>query len=168
MRTHSRTCRVLVAIGLAGCLLTFIAWMLSARWTVGYDTEYWTLSIGSGRIGLGVNNDIIRGVRGFKPVDPRWIFVDWWDFPAESLSSPRGGDFGLCLPGVSRGPTHSGAGLPCWVIATMFATPPAVMWWRSRRMPAGHCQKCGYNLTGNVSGRCPECGTAIRPQDDTR
>ncbi len=22
------------------------------------------------------------------------------------------------------------------------------------------CETCGYNLTGNVSGRCPECGTA--------
>ncbi|UCG15461.1 MAG: hypothetical protein JSV19_09200 [Phycisphaerales bacterium] len=24
--------------------------------------------------------------------------------------------------------------------------------------PRGHCQSCGYNLTGNVSGVCPECG----------
>jgi hypothetical protein len=23
------------------------------------------------------------------------------------------------------------------------------------------CRQCSYNLTGNVSGRCPECGTAI-------
>jgi hypothetical protein len=23
------------------------------------------------------------------------------------------------------------------------------------------CRKCGYNLTGNVSGVCPECGTRI-------
>ena len=23
------------------------------------------------------------------------------------------------------------------------------------------CRKCAYNLTGNVSGRCPECGTPI-------
>ncbi|HVP12092.1 MAG TPA: hypothetical protein VMV94_13005, partial [Phycisphaerae bacterium] len=23
------------------------------------------------------------------------------------------------------------------------------------------CTNCGYNLTGNVSGRCPECGRAI-------
>jgi hypothetical protein len=23
------------------------------------------------------------------------------------------------------------------------------------------CRKCGYNLTGNVSGRCPECGTPV-------
>lgn len=25
--------------------------------------------------------------------------------------------------------------------------------------PPGHCQSCGYDLTGNVSGVCPECGT---------
>ncbi len=24
-----------------------------------------------------------------------------------------------------------------------------------------HCQRCGYSLTGNVSGTCPECGTTI-------
>ena len=24
----------------------------------------------------------------------------------------------------------------------------------------GHCRKCHYNLTGNTSGICPECGTA--------
>ena len=27
--------------------------------------------------------------------------------------------------------------------------------------PVGHCQQCGYNLAGNVSGRCPECGVTI-------
>jgi len=27
--------------------------------------------------------------------------------------------------------------------------------------PPGHCQTCGYNLTGNVSGVCSECGTPI-------
>jgi predicted RNA-binding Zn-ribbon protein involved in translation (DUF1610 family) len=27
--------------------------------------------------------------------------------------------------------------------------------------PTGHCHRCGYNLTGNVSGVCPECGTKI-------
>jgi rubrerythrin len=33
-------------------------------------------------------------------------------------------------------------------------------WWWDRRSKTrfGHCQKCGYNLTGNVSGVCPECG----------
>ncbi len=30
----------------------------------------------------------------------------------------------------------------------------------------GHCAECGYNLTGNVSGVCPECGLAIRGAAD--
>ncbi len=27
----------------------------------------------------------------------------------------------------------------------------------------GLCRKCEYNLTGNESGICPECGTVIKP-----
>ena len=34
-------------------------------------------------------------------------------------------------------------------IQRAFCTPP---------VPEGCCLACGYNLTGNVSGRCPECG----------
>jgi hypothetical protein len=33
--------------------------------------------------------------------------------------------------------------------------------WR-RRPPPGHCRACGYNLKGNISGVCPECGEAVR------
>ncbi len=29
----------------------------------------------------------------------------------------------------------------------------------------GTCPYCGYNLTGNVSGVCPECGTAVQEHD---
>lgn len=29
------------------------------------------------------------------------------------------------------------------------------------RRKAVHCESCDYNLTGNESGVCPECGTAI-------
>ena len=27
-----------------------------------------------------------------------------------------------------------------------------------RAIPAGHCLTCAYNLDGNLSGICPECG----------
>lgn len=28
-------------------------------------------------------------------------------------------------------------------------------------IPPGHCTTCGYNLTGNVSGKCSECGEPV-------
>jgi hypothetical protein len=28
---------------------------------------------------------------------------------------------------------------------------------------SGHCGNCDYDLTGNVSGTCPECGTPCTP-----
>ena len=30
-----------------------------------------------------------------------------------------------------------------------------------RQRKKGLCLKCGYNLTGNVSGVCPECGEKV-------
>lgn len=39
-------------------------------------------------------------------------------------------------------------------------------WTRIRIFGEGHipCAKCGYDLMGNTSGICPECGTAIEPE----
>lgn len=33
--------------------------------------------------------------------------------------------------------------------------------WRTRYVPSHLCLACEYNLTGNVSGICPECGTPV-------
>ncbi|RJP35828.1 MAG: hypothetical protein C4547_08755 [Phycisphaerales bacterium] len=33
----------------------------------------------------------------------------------------------------------------------------------NRPLPEGICVKCGYDPRGNVSGRCPECGTQLPP-----
>jgi len=54
---------------------------------------------------------------------------------------------------------------PFWFLACIFSVLPAT--WvvlrraRSRRIARRLCPTCGYNLTGNVSGVCPECGAAI-------
>jgi hypothetical protein len=49
-----------------------------------------------------------------------------------------------------------------WIIST---TPWIALgflrWRRKSRTRSGECQQCNYNLTGNTSGICPECGTAI-------
>jgi len=36
-------------------------------------------------------------------------------------------------------------------------------WCRWIRIESRRCSHCGYDLTGNVSGRCPECGEPLRP-----
>jgi len=42
-----------------------------------------------------------------------------------------------------------GLGVACFVL--MVLPSP-------REHPPGHCRACGYDLTLNQSGRCPECG----------
>jgi len=44
--------------------------------------------------------------------------------------------------------------LPLWIVVRV-----RNHWWPVDLH--AHCQKCGYDLTGNVSGTCPECGTRI-------
>lgn len=53
--------------------------------------------------------------------------------------------------------------LPLWIPFLAVIVCTALWWWRDRRrIPAGHCLKCGYDLTGNVSGVCPECGEKVK------
>ncbi|MCG8405829.1 MAG: hypothetical protein MI923_11590 [Phycisphaerales bacterium] len=50
--------------------------------------------------------------------------------------------------------------VPLWLPLLLVAIPTAFIFWRDHRfIPPGHCNECGYNLTSNVSGICPECGT---------
>ena len=55
-----------------------------------------------------------------------------------------------------------------WVFSVLFIalasvtlilyTPDMQRWWHARHDGRCDCRHCGYNLTGNVSGVCPECG----------
>jgi hypothetical protein len=59
--------------------------------------------------------------------------------------------------------------LPLWLPFVVVAIPTVFLFWRDRRRlyPPGHCQTCGYNLTGNVSGVCPECGEPCKRQSES-
>ena len=56
--------------------------------------------------------------------------------------------------------------VPLWSPIVLFAAYPTIAFIRGplrrwRRCRKGWCVKCGYDLTGNVSGVCPECGTEV-------
>ena len=58
--------------------------------------------------------------------------------------------------------------LPTWIPVVLFAAYPAITFIRGpfrryRRSKKGLCLRCGYNLTGNVSGVCSECGMPVLP-----
>lgn len=80
-------------------------------------------------------------------------------WPPESL--------GFVLPSSTKNyPCHAQGNaryeccdLPLWIPLLICATPAGLLWLRdSRRIVSGCCARCRYNLHGNESGRCPECG----------
>lgn len=52
---------------------------------------------------------------------------------------------------------------PLWPLVLVVGLPTCLLVWldRRRRIPPGHCQRCGYNLKGLTEARCPECGQAF-------
>lgn len=51
--------------------------------------------------------------------------------------------------------------VPLWLPAGVAASVAYTASRRLRRHRPGHCTNCSYDLTGNRSGACPECGTTI-------
>jgi hypothetical protein len=55
-----------------------------------------------------------------------------------------------------------------WPILILLWCPAIYAWLkgrrqnrRNKRIALGLCLDCGYDLTGNVSGTCPECGGKV-------
>ena len=64
-------------------------------------------------------------------------------------------EFGIAIVGIVVGLPVLVASVGSWLVYG---------WVRWERVPDPEnrsCRNCGYDLTGNVSGRCPECGTVI-------
>ena len=55
--------------------------------------------------------------------------------------------------------------IPCWFLPILFSAYPIFAGFRAlsrhHNLEHGLCMKCGYNLVGNTSGVCPECGRAF-------
>lgn len=61
---------------------------------------------------------------------------------------------------------HAGCAFPGWALAVLLGIYPLFLLatgrlrWPRRKRP-GLCVYCSYDLTGNTSGTCPECGKTI-------
>jgi hypothetical protein len=55
--------------------------------------------------------------------------------------------------------------LPLWIpsmlCATCYGLSVTLAAFQRKRMGSAHCAGCDYDLTGNTSGVCPECGAGV-------
>jgi hypothetical protein len=161
--------------------LLLAAWILSAWRQVYYSGPYWAIRLQAGRIEFEHLSDVQGPNGSIKIPRPTRRRVDWAPYPrvsvafryglrgpqyfrrAEPWPVPR--DVGLLLgadPRDANPPTapayRSYLAIPLWLPLAITAPLGVVFWRLDRCVPPGHCPKCGYDLTGNVSGKCPECG----------
>ncbi len=145
--------RLLTRVGMLSCITIICVFVLSlwggAIWR-SYGHRY-QIGAAYGRIIFmwrpdGWDSDAPR-----YPVEPGWRKIDiarngpkadWWFF---------------------AGPSRSWMTLevPAWVLLIAIGGPTVLVRACNRAFPVGHCQVCGYNLTGNISGVCPECADPV-------
>ena len=129
--------------------MLLVAWGMSLRWHIGYVARShayaWTLDDGK-----------VRYVHVTAPAavgsDGEYGFF---------VGSTRPHELGFILPSLRTmrlgSVVRTYTQIPVWSPLALTALLTAFLFWRARRIPPGHCP-CGYDLTGNVSGTCPECG----------
>lgn len=142
--------RVAKWAALAMCVLLAAGLVFQVWHTVAWTNSYGTgVRLMEGQVQIGWMRVPQSGTARFvwrldraRPVD----FRTYWQLPLPSVY----GDY-VHLP-VSLLP-----------LLVLLASLTFVLWLRDRlRFAAGYCPKCGYDLTGNVSGRCPECGARMQ------
>jgi len=130
-------------------LLVWTGWWALTGWRV-YRTGDWKRSrlgdllilmvpLGLGVGWSGTQLATVWSVLFERPAGAPPLSTSWW--------LPVGGMFALL------GPLAYGVGCS-WLLRTEMS-------YIRRLLTGRYCAKCGYDLTGNVSGICPECGIPI-------
>lgn len=139
----------LIRAGALGSVMALALWVLSAKYQFRFAN--WRYFGCEALFGTATVYLTPYGAEGDVPSD--WAFavepcddwyLEWWFWYVQTYYA------------------EITVWFPLWLLVLMLAVPTAILHWRGRRAPLpGCCSNCGYDLTGNVSGRCPECGTEI-------
>jgi hypothetical protein len=145
---------VTVTLGL-GC----VALLVSHLWPFGVITRHAHCDLYTGYAGIGFHSSrrpayledmwlkgarvrLIRGAWRLRNPMP-WYPLVIWEGRSQRFS----------------------AAVPIWMILVPLAILEGVIMWKGRSR-VRLCSECGYNLTANSSGICPECGApCVHDQD---
>lgn len=154
MRQRFRIRRIAKWTGLVLCVAILLAWGASGQWAVfwvwsdGVNTRTW--AIFRGRIVIQYPAAPIGDPPGWHV--ERLVYESLVDRLRPGPPGPHILHWNI--------PPVTFLHIPLWIPLVLLGVSTALLWWRDRRPPRGHCRTCGYNLTGNTSGVCPECGEA--------
>jgi hypothetical protein len=125
--------------GLSMALCIAGAWTVNAYWTFRYFSKSFCVSVIHGQIDFVVLFGGQFGNLGFHMV------------PTDDAPGRLGFHYGSVATGAW-------VGVPLWFPLGLSLLVALVAWWSHRHRPQHACIKCEYDLTGNTSGVCPECG----------
>ncbi len=173
-RRTTRIRRFMKWAGLVACLLILVACVVSLKWRILHGGIRHTICLDTAVLAY----TDIRGAAEDVQAVRMWPTTGW-----QVVHTTTQGKVwrALSLPSVTvrdaserRLPESLGIDLrskwskvgrrwvylPLWIPFCIFLVPTSLLFWKDLRyVKPGHCSECGYNLTGNVSGRCPECFT---------
>ena len=135
-RKPRRIRRILKWAGVAACGLMLLLWVITFFWEFGYLGVRTAFTVGPGYFAIHFNGPFPMQKWFLIPTESTFC---WWPIPHSNGRL-------LLIP---------------FSLALLIAAIPTAILRRERAIPPGHCNQCGYKLTGNVSGVCPECGRAI-------
>jgi hypothetical protein len=148
-------------LSLVVLLLVVLAWTRS-YWRMDEFTLPWgpsrLIEVTSICGALQIDNDVPLRDHGKSGVS--W-YVGYHPSRDEELSF----GFAFLSERAASGAARILVEFPWWCPALIFAIAPILAirrgYRRFKRDAANCCQNCGYDLTGNVSGVCPECGMKV-------
>ncbi len=154
MYRPSRARRMLKWTGVSLVVILVAGWVFSGWNAFGVlPTQGCHFSINRGAfvVALSSNFDLSYMSNGYLALPSRDLGFHGPDFAYEVTQTPRG----TLKLAIAR--------IPFWFLLLLTAVPTAWLWHRDRRrIPPGCCLRCGYDLTGNTSGVCSECGNKFR------
>jgi hypothetical protein len=170
-RLGRRTLARFYALSFALCVTTATLWLSSYFCSIGWryfdqDSQYsWTSDLETVRGGFQWRQDVrppypFRVRDGFESRDSQatWVEHTVLGFGHSSFQYGWGNATATRhIVTIPWYPFFALTAISTWLLR-------AAVWCRyinEWRLRNNYCLRCGYNLAGNVSGVCPECGTEV-------
>jgi hypothetical protein len=133
--------RTVIAVAMALCLVIVVLGVVSLKWAYGYLGHRWTIGCSQGALYVDVHTPLEK-TGWYSHAYPWWAKPRLWPVFQRYWADTSGRFLRF----------------PLWPLVALLLVICGCSYWRNRRPEKNACVDCGYDLTGNESGVCPECG----------